>query len=254
MVCLPSPRYRRRLTVLEPFHPADEHLGIAAVDVHPRAVDVEVPQADVVRAVHVVVGAEQPFAERLGRPVQGAVVVRVVLLARREHLGHAIDGSRGRHDDLADVRFLALLDEIERRLDHHVECRARLGRTVGDAQRGLVKDRIAARNDVGEQLRIADVAYDDADFRARCEGTLEILRPAAHHVVDDNDLRTAGFDQEIDDVRADETGAAGNQDALALEQICRAERDRSASLLLPLLRLRLQWHLRLLVPVVRVSD
>ena len=39
---------QRRAACLDPLHPAHEHLGVDAVDVHPRAVDVEVAKRDVV--------------------------------------------------------------------------------------------------------------------------------------------------------------------------------------------------------------
>ena len=43
---------QRRLPVGDALHPADEHLGVEAVDVHPRPVDVEVAQRHVVEPVH----------------------------------------------------------------------------------------------------------------------------------------------------------------------------------------------------------
>ena len=46
------------------LHPADQHLGVDAVDVHARAVDVEVAQRHVVQPVHVVEAAQQPLVER----------------------------------------------------------------------------------------------------------------------------------------------------------------------------------------------
>ena len=44
----------------------------------------------------------------------------------------------------------------------------------------------------------------------------EVLAPAAHEVVEDDDLAVglAAVDQQVDDVRADEAGAAGDQNAL----------------------------------------
>ena len=48
----------RRQAGVDPLHPADQDLGVLAVQVHPRPVDVEVAQRHVVEAVHVVEGAQ----------------------------------------------------------------------------------------------------------------------------------------------------------------------------------------------------
>ena len=74
----------RRHAGFKPLHPADQHLGVSAVDVHALAVDVEIAEGDVIEPVHVVVGAEQSLVEGLGRAVEGAVVVGVLPLGRRE--------------------------------------------------------------------------------------------------------------------------------------------------------------------------
>ena len=83
------------------LHPAHEHLGVDAVDVHPRAVDVEVAQRDVVEPVHRVEAAQQALVEGLGGAVEGVVGVGVVALVGRELLGEAVDRGRGRGDELA---------------------------------------------------------------------------------------------------------------------------------------------------------
>ena len=84
---------QRRLPVDDPLHPADQHLGVEAVHVHPRAVDVEVAQRDVVEPVHRVEAAQHALVERLGRAVEGVVVVGVVPLGRS---GTARPGRRPR--------------------------------------------------------------------------------------------------------------------------------------------------------------
>ena len=58
----------RRLAARDALHPADQHLGVAAVDVHARPVDVEVAQRDVVQPVHVVEGAQSPSLKTLAAP------------------------------------------------------------------------------------------------------------------------------------------------------------------------------------------
>ena len=208
-----------RLAGFETLHPAHQNLRVATVDVHARPVDVEVAQADVVGAVHVVEGAQEAFAERLGGAIEGAVVVGVVLLGRREGVGHAVDRRRGRHDDLAHAGLLALFDQIERRLDHDLERGARLGGAMGDAQRRLMEDGVGAVDEICHQLRVPDVADDHLDLARLRHRIGEIFGPSAHHIVDDNDLGASRIDEQIDDVRSDEPGAAGDEDALALQQI-----------------------------------
>ena len=49
---------QRRLARSNALHPANEHFGICAVDVHAWAVDIEVAQRNVVQAVHIVKTAQ----------------------------------------------------------------------------------------------------------------------------------------------------------------------------------------------------
>ena len=64
---------QRRLAGGDAIHPADQHFGVAAVDVHARAVHVEVAQRHVGQVVHVVERAQQAFEHDLARAVPGAV-------------------------------------------------------------------------------------------------------------------------------------------------------------------------------------
>jgi hypothetical protein len=59
----------RRLPSRNSLHPADQDLGIASMQVHPFAVDVEIAKRHVVELVHVVEGAQQSFVEGLGGAV-----------------------------------------------------------------------------------------------------------------------------------------------------------------------------------------
>ena len=204
---------QRRLTPGDPLHPADQDLGVAPVQVHARAVDVEVAQGDVVEPVHVVGGAQQALAEALGRAVERAVAGMRLGLRGREGRGHAVDRGRGGVDDLADLLLDAELDEARGRVDHHLDRLARLGGAVGDAQRRLVEDGVAARHQPGHQVAVADVADDELD-RARGHGAGEVLGPAPDQVVDHHDLAAAPRDQKIDDVGADEAGPAGDEDPI----------------------------------------
>ena len=89
---------QRRLAVGDALHPAHQHLGVQAVHVHARPVDVEVPQRHVVQAVHRVEAAQHALVEALRGAVESVVVVMVVALVGRELLGHAVDRRRRRGD------------------------------------------------------------------------------------------------------------------------------------------------------------
>ena len=151
----------------QPLHPADQHFGVAAVDVHAVAVDVEISEGDVVEPVHVVEGAKQPFVEGLGGPVEGAVVVRILPLRRRKLLGHAVHRCRGCGDDLLDVVLDAQFEQIEGRVHHDFHGQARLGGAMGDAQCSLMKDDIGSLHQRRHQLAVADIALDQANGPAR---------------------------------------------------------------------------------------
>ena len=119
---------QRRLAGRDPLHPAHEDLGVEAVDVHARAVDVEVAQRDVVEPVHRVQAAQQALVEGLRRAVERVVGVRVVLLGGRELLGEAVDRGRRGRDDLADAR-------APRRPRRRCRCRRRAPRARAAAPR-----------------------------------------------------------------------------------------------------------------------
>ena len=154
---------QRRLAGGDALHPADEHLGVDAVDVHPRAVDVEVAQRDVVEAAHRVEAAQQALVEDLGGAVERVVGVGVVVLGGREVLGQAVDRGRRGGDDLADVRVDGRLEHVEGAVDEHLEREPRLLGALRDAQRGLVEDDVDAARELAHERAVADVALDDRD-------------------------------------------------------------------------------------------
>ena len=81
---------------------------------------------------------------------------------------------------------------------------------MGDPKRRLVEDDIAAADQPAHQHGVADVALDQGHPAARQRGG-EIADAAAHHVVDHGHLADAFAEQQVDDMRADEAGAAGDQ-------------------------------------------
>ena len=80
-----------------------------------------------------------PSLNSLGRAVQRAVVVGVVVFAGGEHLGEPVDRRRRRGDDLAHVRVRRRFDDVERAVDEHLEPEARVFGDLRDADGGLVE-------------------------------------------------------------------------------------------------------------------
>ena len=77
---------QRRFATGDSLDPTDQDLRVGAVDVHPRAVDVEVTQRDIVEAGHRVVAAQQSLVEGLGGAVERVVRVWMVVLVSRGRL------------------------------------------------------------------------------------------------------------------------------------------------------------------------
>src|SRR5262249_16868038 len=97
-------------------------------------------------------------------------------------------------------------------VDHHLDRPQRLLGGLGDPQGGLVKDQVTAIGQAVDQGGVADIALDDADA-AGTDSVRDVLVAPTHEVVHDGDGGGAGFDHLIDDERADETGAAGDEHA-----------------------------------------
>ena len=167
----------------DPLDPAHEHLGIDAVDVHPRPVHVEVAERHVVEARGGPKAAEHPFTEGLGHAVCRVVVVRVVPLAGRELLGHAVHrGGGGRHD-LANPGGNRGVDHLERAAGEHLERESRVLGALRDPHRRLVEHDIGALHQPVEQGAVADIAdHQLHPSRTRC--LVEVRLPAAREVVE----------------------------------------------------------------------
>jgi hypothetical protein len=67
---------------------------------------------------------------------------------------------------------------------------------------------ISAPDQILHQLTLANVALDKADGPARRSGK-QIIGPAAHHIVDHDDLAASSLCQKVYGVRSDESGSAG---------------------------------------------
>ena len=82
---------------------------------------------------------------------------------------------------------------------------------MGDAQRRLVVDIVHAIRQLAHKLAVADVALDQA-CSAASHRRLQVLALPAHEVIERDDLCRTRVQQRVDDVRADEAGATGDQD------------------------------------------
>ncbi len=209
---------QRRLATVNAVHPADHHLGIHAVDVHARAVDVEVAQRGVGQPVHFVEAAQHMFEANLVRAVERAVVEGVILV-HRQVAGLTVDrGARG-GDHFLDTRRHGRFEDVERAVHHDSVRLAWRLRALRDTQRRLVIDVVHALHAVGDELAVADVAFHEGDPSA-CAGAGKVLAIAAYEVIDGDHLGHTCVDQRVGDVRADESCAPCDQNSAARQLMC----------------------------------
>jgi hypothetical protein len=119
-----------------------------------------------------------------------------------------------------------LLEQVEGRVDHHLHRQPGLGGAMGDAQCRLVEDGVDPVDQPGHDRAVADVEIDQADAAAG-HRPRQVFRPAADHVVDNDDLGTPGRDELVDDPRPDETGPTGHQHTLVGQNTALAGHDDS---------------------------
>jgi hypothetical protein len=209
--------YEQRAALGDPLHPAHEHLGVDAVDVHPRAVDVEVAEGHVVEAVHRMEAAQEAFVEGLRRAVERVVCVRVVRLGGGEALGQAVDRGRRCGNHLVHAGLDGGLDDVEGAVDEHLDGQPGVLRALRDADCRLVEDHVDVLGHVPNQRSIADVALHDGHWAAG-GGKVEVLATAAVEVVEDHDLGGLELDQLVGEVRADYSRASRDQDAFSAQR------------------------------------
>ena len=203
------------LVVVDAVEPADEHLGVGAGHVHPRAVHVEVPQPDARQAVHLVEAAGDAFVHDLGGAVERAIVIRVVLLVGRKRVRAAVDAGRGGVHDLLDLVGDGGLEDVERAHDQHVHALAGLLGAERDADGGLVEDVVTAGDGVADRGAVADVALQESEAAARL---LQVPQAAADQVVQHADFPRPLVDQAVHDVRADQARPADHQHRRAVQR------------------------------------
>ncbi len=194
------------------FHPAYQHLGIDAIDVHSRAVNVEITQRDVRQSVHLVETAQQAFVKRFRSTVNRAIRVWVVPFISGKVVCQTIHGSRRSRDDFLDARVYRSFENVVRSVCEYFERKARLFGALSYANRRLVKDQVDLIDGASQRGSVADVALANRQARIR-KRKLEILVTAAHEVIVDDHFLHVFFQQKIGDMRADQTRSAGDEHA-----------------------------------------
>ena len=171
--------------------------------------DVEVPQRDGLDPVHPREADAEPLRSELGDGVGGDRVRRLRLDAW-ERSAVAVDGRRRRGHDAPDPLVPGSEQHVERALDVDRGRRQRvLHRARHGAQRALVEDDLDAADGRVHALVRAEVALDHLDVPPElCE-----VRPAAGREVVQHADVVASLEERLDEVRADEAGAAGDEDA-----------------------------------------
>ena len=99
------------------------------------------------------------------------------------------------------------VEDVEVADDVDLERRARVVDALAQPERGEQEDVVGAMHQLRDQLGVEDRALDELDAVV-LERAGEAVGLAAHEVVEHDDLLHGLVDQLVDDVRADETGAA----------------------------------------------
>ena len=144
---------------------------------------------------------------RAWSPCRGGRAARAACPRRRVARDVAVDPDRARVDDARDARAARGLQHVERaaRVEPPRPRRGSLRDVVDVGGGGEVHDRVAAAHRRLQGVAIEQVAEHGVDLAGGVVG-------GRAHVEDAR--RDAGRQQAVDDVRADEAGAAGDEDAL----------------------------------------
>lgn len=166
-------------------------------------------------------GADQHVGGRLGARVRAARVVRRLL----GELGGVVERQVavdlvGGDVVVADAVFPHGLQQAEGAL--HVGAQERLGVRDGVvvmALGGVVHDRVVARDDAVQQLRVADVAHDQLNaVRGQPSDVLGVA--GVGQLVQDGDVDArVVVDYVVDEVAADEAAAARDDDVLRFKNL-----------------------------------
>ena len=172
----------------------------------------------------------EPVGARLRRGV-GAARIERMLLVHRIGLGRPVDLARRDQDESLDRRRADRVEQDLRPLDVR---RHELGRALGDRLLDVrlgcgVDDHVDLGDDVGDELRVSDVAVDERQPLVR-HHVGEVLEVAGvGERVERDDLVRRRRQQMADDVRRDEPGAAGDESTHSRAVRARRRRARGRS-------------------------
>ena len=139
-----------------------------------------------------------------------------MLLVHRVALGRAVDLARGDEHEPFDG---GLPDRVEQDLRALDVGRHELGGALDDrlldvGLGGGVDDHVDARDELPDEVRVADVAVDEREARM-ADQVGEVLEvPCIGQRVERDDVVLGVLEQVPDEVRRDEPGSAGDEDAL----------------------------------------
>jgi len=148
----------RRLAAGNSFHPAHEDFGVRAMDVHPWAVHVKGPQRDVAQPIHVPKRGQQSFIKNFGGPVDGGVVVGVVILGGRKPFRHPVDRRRRCGRDTSDFRAHRGFQNVERAVGHDLERQPWLLGTLRQPDRCQMKDDVDPFHGPAQRVPVPNIA------------------------------------------------------------------------------------------------
>ena len=181
----------------------------------PRAVVVERAHDHDRQAVGDVVAVREAVGARLRRGVRAARVQRVLLVHRRV-LGRAVHLAGRDQDEALDRRLPDRVEQDLRPLDvrGHELGRALLDRLLDVRLGGGIDDHVDARDDLPDELAVADVAVDERQPLVR-HHIGEVLQVAGvGERVERDDLVRRCRQQVADEGRGDEPRPAGDEHAL----------------------------------------
>src|SRR3989441_1108749 len=197
-----------------PQDEAGDHRSVLRLRVLPRAEHVEVAEPHRLDAVETGPDGRILLARRLGRRVRRDRRRRLVF-ALREIRAVAVDRRRRRVDHARNPAAPGGLQHVERAVDVvRVRTQRVLHRTRHRPHRRLVEDHAGAARGAEDHRQVADVPAEHLEVVPEARREPEVGARARREVVENAHAR-AVREEPLDEVRADETGAARHEREVA---------------------------------------
>src|SRR6266513_779217 len=203
---LAIPEDGQRLALHQPVHEDPDHVAVLVAQVLAFAIDVVRPKDDIVQAEEFMARLQLELDRRF-RDAVGILGKRGDVLTHGQLVG-AVDGDRRGEGKAADLVVDAGVDQVDaaeqvvgvvEALDEVAEALRRVGGQVID-----VVEAVAIEQPV-EQLVVDDRTLDEAG------AWIDVFLEAPREVVEHDDVEAKVVDQVVDDVRADEARASGDE-------------------------------------------